>query len=88
MDLTEGAMKKAEDVVNSAQNAILSGGSVDLELLKTNVRFGEGTLTGRLTLDNHEPLLGLSAPKEPFAQSASTKQSVATEKRNMGSVGF
>jgi uncharacterized protein YsxB (DUF464 family) len=33
MDLSEDAMKKAKDVVNSAQSTILSGGFAALELM-------------------------------------------------------
>jgi hypothetical protein len=40
-----------------------------------------------LALDDQEPLLGFSAPKEPFAPLVSTKRSVGVKNQNVGAGG-
>jgi hypothetical protein len=52
-----------------------------------NVKFRASTLKFLLALDDQEPLLGMSAPKEPFGQSVSPKRSVGAEKQNEALVG-
>jgi hypothetical protein len=52
-----------------------------------NVKFRASTSKFLLALDDQEPLMGTSAPKEPFGQSVSPKRSVGAEKQNEALVG-
>jgi hypothetical protein len=52
------------------------------------VGFGASISSQRLTSDDQLLLLGIGAPKEPFAKPISTKRSVNAKNQNVNAIGL